>query len=565
MLPCTRCSLLFYSIILAAILEKMKIIGITVPVKASGLRNTLDVLAELFKVRFEERSLGDDAGLAAWILSDVDSEIQRSLYRSNCPCYAVIRNDQLISCGSSSTIEFSRHDVLPTLLSGRQVDVDDAVDLKSLPMQLKDADALALKAGAPIWAIEEVNGQQHHYVSLQIPKLRDEEALFQHFHGQRFLQLLPLIVFLRSLSEEQGWKQLPLHACFMFDDPNLHWRTYGYVDFAQIAAHAKIHNYHACFAMVPLDTWFIHKPTALLFQERRDQISLLIHGNDHIAQELARPGSDEEVTKNLRQALKRIENFERRSGVEVSKVMAPPHGACLERTLGEMARLGFEAAAISRGSIFHFNKQAARLRTVGMKSSDIIRGLPVFPRFRISTACHNNILIAALLGQPIILVGHHHDLADGLQLLADLARFINSLGPVSWADMKTISRSHYGQKVEGNVLRIRMLTKRIEVCVPEGTNQIRVDRPWQSGGAPMPLMWKRLDVDTAWKPQPNGQPIPVLPGQKIEIVSEPTMPLGDVKGPRGLRLWPLVRRQLTEARDRLTPLKRRVSAFTSAK
>jgi hypothetical protein len=65
----------------------------------------------------------------------------------------------------------------------------------------------------------------------------------------------------------------------MLDDPNLHWRTYGYVDYAQIAAHAKIHNYHMSFAMIPLDTWYVHKPTALLFQQNRNQISLLFHGS----------------------------------------------------------------------------------------------------------------------------------------------------------------------------------------------------------------------------------------------------------------------------------------------
>ena len=65
-----------------------------------------------------------------------------------------------------------------------------------------------------------------------------------------------------------------------------------------------------------LDTWLIHKPTALLFQQYRDQLSLLIHGNNHIAQELARPYEDEGLNGDLQQALRRIDEFERRSGVE---------------------------------------------------------------------------------------------------------------------------------------------------------------------------------------------------------------------------------------------------------
>jgi hypothetical protein len=349
----------------------------------------------------------------------------------------------------------------------------------------------------------------------------------------------------------------------MLDDPNLHWRTYGFVDFAQIAAHAETYKYHVSFAMIPLDTWYIHKPTALLFQQYRDQMSLLIHGNDHIAQELSRPFLDEELARNLLQALGRIDEFERHSGLQVSRVMAPPHGACSESTLGKMAQLGFEAASISKGSLRHDNGQATWLRTLGMRPCDIINGLPVFPRFPFSKSCHNSILLAALLHQPIIAMGHHYDLAEGLELLSELAGFINSLGNVQWNDMKGISRSHYALKPEGNILWVRMYTKHIEVCVPEGTNEIGVEQPWLRREEPLPLVWKLLLDGSEWKFQHPDEPIPVLPGQKIEIIAElPLLPFIASKKVRNYHLWPVVRRQLTEARDRIAPLLRRVSAFS---
>jgi hypothetical protein len=423
---------------------------------------------------------------------------------------------------------------------------------------------LASKAGAPLWTMQEVEGNRHHYVSSPIPKLNDHEPLFQHFNGRQFLKLLPLLLFLRALTENQSWEPPPLRACFMFDDPNLHWQTYGFIDFAQIAAHAQLHNYHVCFATIPQDTWFVHKPTALLFQQYRDQLSLLIHGNDHIAEELARPYSNEEQNRNLQQALRRIGAFERRSGVEVSRVMVPPHGACSEITFGEMAQLGFEGACISRGSLRRHNGQATWLRTLGMGPSDIIGGLPIFPRFSLSGSCHNSVLIAALLHQPIIARGHHHDVAEGLHLLADASGFVNSLGTVHWTGMERIARSHYARMLEGKILRVRMFTKRIEVCVPEGTNQIWVERPWLQGAEALPLAWRFLSERSEWKTQHPDELINVMPDQKIEIVSEPTPPpFIDAKNDRKLRLWHVVRRQLTEARDRLAPVLRRVSTFLS--
>ncbi len=282
----------------------------------------------------------------------------------------------------------------------------------ALPQVVDNMEVLALKGSAPIWTMQKRAGLQHHYVAVSIPELKEGEALFQYFHGNQFLSLLPLWIFLRALTGDLSWERPPVQACFMLDDPNLHWRTYGFVDFAKVATHAQTHGYHISFATIPLDAWFVHQPTALLFRKYNEQLSLLIHGNNHISQELARPYTEEDISMNLRQALSRIDEFERRYGVEVSKVMAPPHGACSERALDQMAQLGFEAACISTGSLYHYNKQVSWLRSLGMSPSDIIAGLVVFPRFRISKSCQNSILIAALLDHPIIPVGHHRDIAE---------------------------------------------------------------------------------------------------------------------------------------------------------
>ncbi len=539
----------------------MKTIGISAPQKFPRRRRMFDALGEIFDVRFVERSFGDDAGIDAWILHEADGETFRRIAYSDRHCYAVIRGDQLVPCGESSTIDFALHSVVPSVLSGRQIRSDEAVKLMALPRWLQNVTVLASKEGSPIWAVGEVERNSHHYVALSVPELNEGEATFQHFHGVQFLSLLPLLIFLRALTEDRHWEQPPLQACFMFDDPNLHWPTYGFINFTEILQHAQVHNYHVSFATIPLDTWFVHKPTATLFKQHFDRLSLLIHGNDHTTKELVCTCSDEERIRILQQALRRIGKLERRSGVEVPRVMAAPHGACSEKVLEQMAQLGFEAACISRGSLRHYNDQAPWLRTLGMKSSDIISGLPVFPRFRISRTCHNSILIAALLNQPIIPVGHHHDVAEGLQLLDDLAGFVNSLGTVHWADMRGISRSHYARRLEGKILRVRMFTKRIEVCVPEGTNQILAECPWLQKAVSMPLAWRLLSDGSEWKFNRPDEPIPVLSGQKLEIVSEPsTTAFIDAKNVRkNYQLWPVVRRLLTEARDRIAPLLRRVS------
>lgn len=543
----------------------MKTLGIVSPLMSPGLRRMLDALGLVMDIRFEERTFGEDAGVDAWIFPEADHEAQRRITHCSCPCYAVIRSTDLEPCGVSTTIEFSRDQILPHVLSGRRIMSDEAAKFMALPCQSENMIVLASKAGAPVWSKQEVDGQQHHYVSLPIPELNEGEAIFQYFHGEQFLSLLPLLVFLRSFCVDRSWEGPPLQGCFMFDDPNLHWRTYGFVNFAEMARHAQACNYHATFATIPLDKWFVHKPTALLFRQYHDQLSLLIHGNNHIAQELARTTEEEDLKRDLQQALRRINEFECCSGLEVSKVMAPPHGACGETSLRLMAQLGFEAACVSRGSLAHHNGQATWVRTLGMRPLDIVAGLSIFPRFRISSACHNSILIAAMLDQAIIPVGHHHDVADGLQLLEDLSGFVNSLGAVHWGSMEGISRSHYARKLEGNVLQVRMFTNRIEVQVPEGVDQVIVERSWLRRAGSGRVAWRyQEDEASVWKFHDSDSPISVPVGRKIEIISRlANLPVPDGRSATAFRMWPVVRRQLTETRDRVAPLLKRIAASSN--
>ncbi|WP_413936188.1 hypothetical protein [Nitrospira sp. BLG_1] len=437
----------------------------------------------------------------------------------------------------------------------------EAAELMSLPRNIGGLASLASKEGAPIWAEQKAENCSHHYVSMPIPDLKENESLFQYFHGRQFLRLLPLLLFVRALADDKKWERPPLRACFTLDDPNLHWRTYGFVDYSNIAVHAKRHNYHVSFAMIPLDTWFEHKSTVDIFKKYPNQLSLLIHGNDHTARELASPDLGDKTVNKLHQALNRMLAFERRTNVEVSRVMAPPHGACNENALASMACLGFEAATISRGSLRHHNKGASWLGVLGMRPSDVIAGLPVLPRFPLNESCHNSILIAALLDQPIIAAGHHQDVADGLQLLSQLSGFVNSLGSVYWADMRRIARSHFAQCLDGDILRVRMYSRHVHVNVPEGVRQLWIDRPPFQAGELIPFVWRKSGDASEWKSGIVDKPIEVLPKDRMEVRFGPiTVPFGD-KNLREFRLWPVARRQLTEVRDRLAPVLKMCSAY----
>ncbi|CAD7766611.1 MAG: hypothetical protein DNFNHJIP_00009 [Candidatus Argoarchaeum ethanivorans] len=533
----------------------MKTIGIHTTFLSEGHRRLFDALGELFNVYFEKRLFGDGKEVDCWLFINAGQVDLDRIAQSNRTCFTVISENELVACGESPVISFSKHLSIDSKIRGRQIKTNEAIRVKSLPQWIQNGTMIASKEDAPIWMVLKKYGYNHHYVSTPIPELNDEGHLFQYFQGKQFLQLLPLLLFLRALTEDQRWEPPPLQACFMIDDPNLHWPTYGYINFRKMAEHARIHNYHMSFATVPIDSWFVHKPTAALFRQYHDQLSLLMHGNDHITHELFRPYSNKERNRFLRQSLERIERLERLSGVEVSRVNAPPHGKCSPSVIREMAEVGFEAACIPRGALRRLDGQQAQFHILGMRPVDTIEGLTVFSRFPLSGSCHNNILLAALLDQPIIPVGHHQDVAEGLQVLGELSKFINSLGSVNWVDMKRISRSHFAQKIDGRILHLRMLTKHIEFFIPDGITQICIERPWLEDRVSESLAWRISGESKKWKPQIEIDPITVLPGQRIEIVSNVTRHFVIYsKNNSRISIWPMVRRLLAEGRDRVAPV-----------
>jgi hypothetical protein len=544
----------------------MKTVGVVTNTVSKGYKRLFETLGKILNLSFEERLFRLDPTVCAWVVLNANQECVSRISQSDRQCYVVIADDQLVPNGKSSVITFSRHTALKDILNNRKINLDEAVELKTLPRWLTNMTALAFKETAPVWGISENQKTCHHYVAMPIPEMKENEPLVTYFNGKQFLGLLPLLLFLKSFNEDHCWRYPPLQASFMFDDPNLHWKTYGFIDFAELLNHAKLFNYHVSFATIPIDTWFVYPPTGTLFKENINRISLLIHGNDHVSNELARPIAVKKIEKILGQSLRRISKMEKREGIKVARVMAAPHGACSEESLSLMSQLGFEAACISSGSLRYHNKSAKWTLQIGMKPCDVIAGLPVFSRFALSENCHNNILISALLHQPIIPRAHHKDVAEGYHILDDLSIFINSLGNVTWADMETIARSQYASRVDGNILHIKMLTHHIEVPIPDSVNLISIEHPISNDGSYVPKLWRILEENTNWNSIEFQEGIPVHPGKTVEIMMNPVVRSPEATGIiESLKPYPFVRRIMTEARDRIYPYLKRINVKSRGK
>ncbi len=342
-------------------------------------------------------------------------------------------------------VQFCDDPLVPFPFRGRTLQTNVATQ-PTILVPGKDEKVLASSQTGPVWTFWSNEGTKHYRSGFPLPELPAAGRLLDVLNGRRFLEILPLIDWLREIEEATEMSPRnapPLRACFIFDDPNLHWPNYGYADYRQLAASAETHNYHISFAAIPLDTWFTHASTAAIFRAHKNRLSLLIHGNNHTSRELAQPGTHADRVVLLKEALTRIERLERQSGLEVSRVMVPPHGACSEEMLMALPVCSFQAMCLSHAGLSAYNSGKDWTKFVGYLPFELIQGCPVLPRWPLSAIdLENTVLLAAYLKQAIILYGHHQDLKNGPAVLEKAADFINSLGhPVQWLGLSGILES----------------------------------------------------------------------------------------------------------------------------
>jgi hypothetical protein len=502
----------------------------------------LDALEALYPVRFEAREPDDVRGLDALITVGAARSPSHPLptlvatggeLAPTTPRPVLLGDD----AGLERPLRAARlHDGATGPLPAQEVDEGGAV--------------LATVNGQPAWI-----GRGDTRVVAAFPdELAAGELLRERLLPGRCLALLALMHFLRGLTAARDWRPPPLRAAIVLDDPNLHWPTYGHLRYRELLEHAARHRYHLGVAMIPLDAWLVHPGAARLFREGADRLSVLIHGNDHDGGELGRVSSVADGQRLAAHALRRIERFERRSGVSVSRVMVPPHERITDHALRGLAACGFEAVSTARP--FPWMESQASWLVHPDDADPLAACTPAFPSFgglpnilRLDFGHpREELVLRAFLGQPLVVYGHHDDLADGLDVLTEVADQVNALGDVQWGALEQIVRGAAQTRVEGATLHVRPLARRVAIDVPDGVEELRLvpgpcaagarELRWGPPGAPPSIAPANAELQA---------PVDVAGTYEIELVHAPRQSPAANRP----RLRPLARRIATEGRDRL--------------
>jgi hypothetical protein len=413
-------------------------------------------------------------------------------------------------------------------------------------------DVLASCDGRPTW----IRADRSWTALLAPAELGTGEALRERLRDGRSAALLPLVHFLRELTAAVAWQPPAPRATLLFDDPNLHWPSYGFVKLGALAADAREHGYHVSLATVPLDGRLVHPGAVRMLRRSGGTISLAVHGNDHYGAELGAIEVEPEAIALAAQARRRCAAFEGRTGIRVDPVMVPPHEECSRPVASALRRCGFEAIAMTRPfpwlapqPLSWLTRPAEAGALAGWRPADRAEGLAVFLRHPFVGRSPAELALRAFLGQPLILYGHQADLRGGLGVLRESASDVDRLGPTRWCSLGEIAAGSYECRREGSSLAVRPLARRTRVEVPDGVERLQVE-PVGFGTGPLPT---RLFVNR--RPAPLSEPIAATPGTEIELVlgGEDEVDVASARPPRRQPLA-LPRRLLSEGRDRLEPL-----------
>jgi hypothetical protein len=386
-------------------------------------------------------------------------------------------------------------------------------------------------------------------------ELGDHDFLRDHMTAGRFWSLLPLAHFLKRLTVNPVRRRRPNAACLVIDDPNVRFASYGYVQFSLLGRDAREHGYHVAVATIPLDLALPGRRGLQAFREHSKELSLVVHGSDHLRRELERCRGTFEADRIIRTAEARVRRFEERAGFRIERVMCPPHGRCGPAALAALFRWNYEALAAAHAFPWDgFADQRDWLLAGWLPAQLAGGGLPVLPRHPLGASL-DDLVFRAFLDQPLIVYCHHTDLREGFGSIHSAVARVAELGEVRWTSLRSIARTNALIDSDGAVTTVEVYSRDLRIRCPE-TDSFRIVAPRIFGGGEA----TRLEVD--------GRPVDVeLDGSRPSFVAVPDRPCGDELRIRfasrsplptvGMRdwpgAWPLVRRAMTEARDRALP------------
>jgi hypothetical protein len=399
-------------------------------------------------------------------------------------CLAYGLGKHVNGCQEKVVISFSDNDQLDSRLRNKQL-VEELISGATLPsIDVTAGDQIFASCFlGPIWTVARGPAWSIEKCAISPTDLAPKEALWHRLRNWTFIALLPMLHFIRQVLGQNNWNYPSVKACLIIDDPNLHSTRYGYIDFANIADHARKYDYHVNIAMVPFDTFFNNTKAIDIFKKNKEHLSLSIHGVTHLKKEMLEGIPQNLTTNYILNGMRKIKAFEKATGLTVSKLMVPPHEAVARRVINPLLYCGFEALTIS-GKPYGYTTAIPENSTgAGFGPATLVDdGLPVILRDpivrlkpEIKKMVTQNLILKAFLSQPLLFSAHHGNFKNGLDPIEQIVDFLTNIGNVTWCAPQEIMNSNYFWKLRDNELWIRPYSAKLKGRFSGNIKQILLD------------------------------------------------------------------------------------------
>jgi hypothetical protein len=268
------------------------------------------------------------------------------------------------------------------------------------------------------------------------------------FDGERFIDIAPILLFLRHTFKDKCWHPPSYLANLTIDDPWL-IEPYGNLSYTALLAEMEKYNFHTTIAFIPWNYDRNNADVINLFNKHPDRFSLAFHGNNHDHKEFSGKSLAQEEDLIL-QALARMEILSRNSGLSYDRVMIFPHNIGSAKTLSLLKKYNFLATInstkVPRGladpSDYFERAKAVTLKYENFPSVQR-NGLGDPPTISPSWVAKE-----LFLNGFVLFSGHQDLFKDGIGAFSQNASMVNHIRPdIRWASLGAIARHLYFERI----------------------------------------------------------------------------------------------------------------------
>ena len=275
-------------------------------------------------------------------------------------------------------------------------------------------------------------------------------------YSDRFIELAPLLMFLRYSLKDYAWHSIRDYANFTIDDSWL-IEPYGFLSYSGLLTEMDKADFHTTIAFIPWNFNRSKPQVVSLFQKAPERFSISIHGNDHDHREFylykKLPNGvwpEEALNKQeekIKQAIARMEQFSKKESIPYDRVMIFPHTIAPEMTLDLLKKYDYWATVntnnIPLGEDTHQDIEFF-MRAVTLQFSNF----PSVRRFPAYSLLSFDIARELFLDNPLLLYGHHDYFKNGIKEFNKIATMIKQIQPkVKWHSLESVAKHLYLERL----------------------------------------------------------------------------------------------------------------------